>query len=225
MPSQTRSSLVSLASFRIRDPNNDEYTVAQVQAAIQWAQEQFVLDTRALRDSTTGSTVANQQEYALPTDVMDIIRLAVSGVELQRISKADLDFYNTARWDQTYGTTPIYFYVDLDPNNQKYGFYPIPSASGSSDIAIEYVKIPPVLSSDSSVPLDGHTLLIPFHNALAELAALDLLKNKTDPVFNLIKADCRRAYNDAVSDCIETFKHLEQTENLRFKGGRYHKGL
>jgi hypothetical protein len=225
LPSQTRSSLSTLTSLLIDDTSNQAFTAAQVLAKIEEAQERFVLDTRVLRDVATGSSVSRQQEYALPSDFMDVIRLSIDGAELTRVSKADLHFiFRGTRWDQTYGT-PSHYYVDLDPNNQKYGLYPIPTGSGSSDISIEYVKMPPVLSSDSSVPFDGHTLLIPYHNSLAYWAAKELLMIRPSQE-NLVRIQqYTKRYEDEVSNCIETFKHLEQSQGLRFKGGRHHKGL
>ena len=210
------------------DPSNQRSSASDKQDLLQEAQEQFVLDTRVLRDSTTDSTVANQQEYSLPSDVMDIIRIGIAGIEKGRISKADLDFYNSARWDQTQGT-PQYYYVDLDPNNKKFGLYPYPTASGSSDIAIEYLKIPPTLSADSSVPLDSHTLLTPYHNALAYYAAANLCRTGRSgfPLQDaLIKGNGYWGeYERLVSHCIETFKHMEQSQGWRMIGGRYHKNL
>lgn len=227
MPSQTRSSLVTLVRRLIddRDSSGGRFTDAEIQAEIEESQVWFVLNTRVLRDSTTDTSVAGTQEYALPSDVMDLVRMAHKGVELGRISKADLDFYHSDRWDQLNGT-PTKFYVDLDPNNKKYGLYPIPeSGDAGANVAIEYVKIPPTLTSDASVPLDGHTLLIPYHNCLAERAAFKLLENQPSQE-NLVKMQTfQKAYEDAVSHCIETFKHLEQSQGWRFKGGRYHKGL
>lgn len=225
MPSQTRATLTTLVSLLIDDPANTRFSTTQVQDKIQEAQERFVLDTRALRDSTTDTVVDGTQEYSLPSDVLDIVRMAHKGVELVRISKADLDFYTTARWDQTTGT-PTYFYVDLDPNNKKYGLYPIPTANDAGAyLALEYVKIPPTLSSDSSVPLDSHTLLTPYHNSLAYWAAKELLMINPSQE-NLVRVQqYSRRYEDEISHCIETFKHLEQSQGWRFKGGRYHKGL
>jgi hypothetical protein len=225
LPSQTRLSLSTLTSLLIDDPSNQAFTAAQVLAKLEEAQERFVLDTRALRDLATGSAVAQQQEYSLPSDIMDIVRLSVDGAELTRISKADLAFlFRGSRWDQTYGT-PSHYYVDLDPNNKKYGLYPIPTSAGSSNITIEYVKMPPTLSGDSSVPLDAHTLLIPYHNSLAYWAAKELLMIRPSQE-NLVRVQqYTKRYEDEVSNCIETFKHLEQSQGWRFKGGRYHKGL
>lgn len=225
MPSQTRATLTTLVGLLIDDPSNDAFTTTQVQDKIQEAQERFVLDTRTLRDSVTDTVVANQQEYALPSDVLDVIRASHKGVEIRRISKADLDFSFSDRWDQTTGT-PKYFYVDLDPNNKKYGLYPIPLADDAgANLAIEYVKLPPTLSSDSSVPLDGHTLLAAYHNSLAYWAAKELLMIRPSEE-NLVRIkQYTDRYTDEISHCIETFKHLEISEGWRFKGGRYHKGL
>lgn len=225
MPSQTRALLTTLTSLLIDDPSNQAFTTAQVQAKLEEAQERFVLDTRVLRDSATpASVVSGTAEYNLPSDVMDIIRVAVDGVELDRISKADLDFYSSSRWDQTTGT-PRYYYVDLDPNNKKFRLYPTPDTSGSSNLTVEYVKMPPTLSADASVPLDGHTLLIPYHNSLAYWAAKELLMIRPSQE-NLVRVQqYTKRYEDEVSNCIEAFKHLEQSQGWRMIGGRYHKGL
>lgn len=225
MPSQTRSSLVSLVNLLVDDVSQQRFTAAQVQAKIQEAQERFVLDTRALRDILSDSTVASQQEYSLPTDILDPIRLSVDGVEMTRISKADLDFlFGDARWDQTIGT-PSHYYVDLDPNNKKFGLYPIPASAGSSNIAMEYVKLPPALSGDSDVPLDSHTLLAPYHNALAYWAAAELLVINPSQESLAKMGAFKKRYDDETSHCIELFKHMEMPQQWRFRGGRYYKGL
>jgi len=209
----------------LHDISNQEFTTTQIQDKLQEAQERFVLDTRVLRDSTTDTSVDGTQEYALPSDVMDIVRVAHKGVELRRISKADLDFYTTERWDDDSGT-PLYYYVDLDPNNKKYGLYPIPTgADAGANVAIEYVKIPPTLSTDSSVPLDGHTLLVPYHNALAYFAAKELMVTDPSRENSARVGAYAKRYSDEVSHCIETFKHMEQSEGWRLKGGRYHKNI
>lgn len=225
MPSQTRASLQALLNLLIDDPNDRLFTSAQKQAKLQEAQERFVLDTRVLRDTSTITIIDGTQEYALPSDVMDIERVVHNGVELKRKSKAELDFLASGRWDQDAGT-PVYYYVDLDPNNQKMGFYPIPQAQDAgANTPVEYVKIPPALTTDASIPLDGHTLLIPYHNSLAVWAAKELLWIRPTQE-NMVKCQhYQQRYEDEVSHCIETFKHLSQSDSWRLMGGRYHKGL
>lgn len=226
MPSQTRSSLVTLVNLLVDDPSQQRFTAAQVQAKIEEAQERFVLDTRVLRDAISETAVAGTAEYDLPTDVLDIVWLAHKGLKLTRISKADLFFYKSAdRWDDDSGT-PRYYYVNLDPNDKQYGLFPIPTAADAgANISGEYLKIPPSLSADASVPLDGHTLLTPYHNSLAYWAAKELLTiNPSQEGLVKVKAYDKR-YSDEISHCIETFKHMEQSEGWRMVGGRYHKGL
>jgi len=209
------------------DPNNTRWSASKKQDAIQRAQEQFVLDTRALVDVHTDSIVAGTSEYSLPTDVLDITRLAISGKILERSSAFDLDLDTGFQdWTDDEGT-PCRYYVDLDPNNKKVRIYPKPQApdAGTNNLRIEYVKIPPSLSSDSSVPLDSHTLLAPYHDALAYWAAADLLKIRpTEQDLVMVRAHTGQ-YEEIVSQCIETFKRLGKRAPARMRGGRYHKGL
>jgi hypothetical protein len=223
MPSQTRDSLATLTSLLIDDPNNRLFTAAQVLAKLQEAQERFVLDTRVLRDNSVITLVAGTQEYDIPTDAMDIVRVLFNGVPLNRKSKFELSYLSgSSRWDQDSGT-PSDYYVDLDPNNKKIGLRPIPVSSG--DLPVEYVKIPPALSSGSSVPLDGHTLLVPYHNALAYWSAKELLLIRPSSDNIAKAATYNKEYKDLISDCIETFKHMEQSQSWRLMGGRYHLGI
>lgn len=225
MPSQTRSGLTTLVSLLIDDPANQQFSTTQVQDKIQEAQERFILDTRALTDNVTDTSVAGTQEYALQSDVLDIKRIAHNGIQLIRQSKFDIDLMRQANWSSDTGT-PKWYYVDLDPNNKKYGVYPIPQAGDAgANLAVEYIKIPPTLSADGSVPLDGHTLLAPYCNALAYWAAKELLIiNPTQE--RLVKiTQFTRMYEDLVSHCIETFRHLAEPQQWRMRSVREGKGL
>lgn len=230
MPSLTRSDLVSRIGDLIGDPENTRWTSTQKQNKIQEVQEQFVLDTRVLVDSQTETVVAGTSEYSLPSDVLDIIRVAHRGIRLQRLSKFELDNLYQSDWSDDEGT-PHSYYVDLDPNNKKLRLFPVPKAADAgANLVEEWVKIPPTLSSDASVPFDGHTLLVPYHMALAYKAASEFLKVElqNNPNGQGVLATIReyeREYNRLVSHCIETFKHLGETSPMRFRGGRYHKGL
>jgi hypothetical protein len=206
------------------DPTNARWSASKKQDKIQEAQERFVLDTRALTDNTTDTAVADQQEYPLPADCLDIKRLAHKGVLLTRKSKFDLDIAIWADWSQTKGT-PHYYYVDLDSNNKKYGLYPVPQGGDAgANLALEYVKIPPVMTSDSDVPFDSHTLLTPYHMAIAYWAAADLLRQDPSQANALKIAEYEKQYEKLVSDCIETFKDLAETRPMRMGGGRYFRG-
>lgn len=148
--------------------------------------------------------------------------MAHKGLDLKRISKFELDRYTQQDWTDDKGT-PRYYYVDLDPNNKKYGLYPIPKdADAGANVAIEYIKIPPSLSADSSVPLDSHTLLAPYHDALAYKAAANLLEIYPTQETIVMAEKYEAKYKDYVSHCIETFKGLSITQPVRMRGGRYH---
>lgn len=223
MPSLTRATLTTRIQLLINDPSAQRFTAAQYQDEIQKAQERFVLDTRALTDNTTETPVADQAAYNLPTDVLDVKRMAHRGLPLRRISKFELDRYTGQDWTDDKGT-PKFYYVDLDPNNKKYSLYPIPQGQDavSNSIAIEYIKLPPALSADASIPLDGHTLMVAYHDALAYKAAATLLDIFPTQESIVMSQRYEKHYSDLVSHCIETFKALSVTQPVRMRGGRYH---
>lgn len=211
----------------IGDPSNQKWSASKKQEIIEDAQEAFVLDTRTLRDTATTTVVDGTQEYSLPSDVLDVIRMAHKGIRLRRLSKFDLDtLYATGRdWTQDSGT-PSAYYVDLDPNNKVFGLYPKPAAGDAgANLTMEYVKMPPVLTSDSSVPLDSHTLLITYQMAIAYWAAAYFLDIRPDQQAVFSASRYKKKYDELVSQCIETFKSLEDSVPLRMRGGRYFKGI
>ena len=156
MPNLTRSDIQSLINQYINDPNDSLWTAAQKQAKIQEAQEQFVEDTQALTDTQSFSVVAGTNAYALSTDTLDILRVGLNGVKLRRYAKFDLDILTRGNWAVTTGT-PVSYYVGYTSTNKNLVLYPIPTANdaGSSNLVVEYVKVPPTLSSDSSTPLNS----------------------------------------------------------------------
>lgn len=226
MPNLTRSDLEDRINEIINDPNDSQWTAAQKQAKIQEAQEQFVEDTQALTDTQSFSVVAGTNAYALSTDTMDILRVGLNGVKLRRYAKFDLDILTNGNWSVTTGT-PVAYYVDYTSTNKNLTLYPIPTSgdAGTSNLVVEYVKVPPTLSSDSSTPLNSQTLLQPYLMALAYYAASEFLSADNDPQ-KWIKADrYKKMYRDKVSDCREIFVALSDTVPMRMRGGRYFKGL
>ncbi len=207
------------------DPSNQEWSASKKQDQIQEAQERFVLDTRALVDSSTTTTVDGTSEYDLPTDVLDITRMAHKGVRLRRLSKFELDSLYQSDWTTTTGT-PTAYYVDLDPNNKKFRLYPIPTGNDAgANLLVEWIKIPPTLTSDSGVPFDGHTLMTPYHMAIAYKAAAELLKTNVNESRAAKITLYEREYLKLVDHCIDTFKQLAITTPMRMRGGRYFKGV
>jgi hypothetical protein len=154
---------------------------------------------------------------------LDVRRLAHRGIRLRRVSKFDLDTLFKSDWSDDTGTPEAYF-VDLDPNNKKYRLYPIPQAADAGAyLSVEYIKIPPALTNDTDVPLDSHTLLGPYHMALAYWSAAELLKQNPNEAriakINLFE----REYQKLVTHCEETFKAMGESQPMRMRGGRYFK--
>jgi hypothetical protein len=230
MPNLTRVNLVARIGDLIGDPSNVQWTAAQKQAKIDEWQEQFVLDTRALKDVQTTPIVSGTYEYDLPSDVMDILRVSHNGLKLERVSAYDLDVLYDANWADDTGT-PTKYFVDLDPDNKKIRVYPIPQSEDASySLIIEYVKMPPALADDTSVPWNSHTLMTPYHMAIAYGVAADLLRPRllADPNPQPIQATIREyehQYDKLKGDCIETFKAMGESSPLSFAVGRYFKNL
>jgi len=205
----------------IGDPSNQRFTTSQLQAEIQRWQEQFVLDTKCLVDVDTDSIVAGTRSYDLPTDILDTVRVAVNGIKLERTSKYDLDVLNNQDWSSFTGT-PTKYYIDLDPNNKKIIFDRTPQSgdAGTNNLIQEYIKLPPALSSDSDVPLDGHTLLGAYHDAIAYGAAASLLNIQPDQAALVMAGQYEKKYMKSVDHCIENFKNLGNPSPINIYRGR-----
>jgi hypothetical protein len=102
--------------------------------------------------SATTSTVANQQEYELPSDVDKVlmVNIAYDGTNwlrakpLDNINQISVHSSGTAGFSQA----EPYFYLLGD----YIGFAPIPDAVGTNNIKMWYVYTPTELSADSDVP-------------------------------------------------------------------------
>ena len=222
MPALTRLQIQALICDIVNDPSNTRWSAARKQAAIQVAMEMFVEDTRALTDVQSFSVVAADNSYALSTDTLDIIRVTHNGLPLQRMSKFDLDAKTGTNWTLTNGT-PINYYVDYTSTNKDIILYPVPQGgdAGTNNLVLEYLKVPPTLSSDSSVPLNSQSLLQPYSMALAYQAATFFLRSSTDPKDWQKAAIFNSLYEEQVSLCREIFRPLNESEPRRLRGGRY----
>jgi hypothetical protein len=226
MPSLTRSDLVTRIGDLVGDPDHTRWTEPKKQQKIDEWQENFIVDTKALKDVLSTPVVSGTSEYDLPTDILDILRASHNGLPLSRTSEYDLDAKSRSNWSLVTGT-PTDFYVDLDPDNKKYRLYPIPSTPDASyPVIMEYVKIPPSLTTDASVPFNGHTLMTPYHMAIAYGAASDFLKmelrdNPNAQAVALTISAYGREYDKLKIQCIETFKAMGNAEPIQFARGRY----
>lgn len=222
MPSYTRSELVTQVSELIGDASNQQWSVIQIQDRLQKAQEKFVSDTRCLRDVLSLNIVAGTSRYTLNTDTFDVVRVGISGRSpLKKISEFDLDMYVGGDWSSTNGS-PSHYYVDTNLINKHVTLYPIPQASdaGTSNLIIEYVKVPTVMASDSSYAFDGQGLLNPYIDGIIFYAASQILFASNNPA-DWTKANIMiKQYDSKVTECITLFNDLSETTpmHLRISG-------
>lgn len=226
MPALTLADVRTQVSLLTQDPNNTRWTAAQKNSQVQVSMEQFVEDTRALTDTQSFSIVSGTRTYALSTDTFDILRVTHNGLPLLRMSKFDLDSFTHLDWTQT-GGTPKQYFVDTTSTNKYITLYPNPQGGdvGNNNLVVEYVKVPPTLSSDTDNPLNGQVLLQPYLMALAYHGAAFFLKSSNNPADWAKGAEYMKTYEGYVSDCKETFKSLSQSEPLRMRGGRFFKDV
>lgn len=219
MPNYTRANLVTQVSELIGDASNQQWSTNQIQDRLQKAQEKFVSDTRALRDTQSFSIVSGTNTYDLSTDTFDIVRVGLTGKGvLKRIGKFDLDLLIGGNWASVNGT-PSSYYVDVSSTNKKLTLYPIPQSAdaGTNNLVVDYVKVPPVMASDSDAPLNGQTLLQPYLDALSYFAAAQILYASNNPT-DWTKANVMmKQYDSKVTECITLFNDLSETTPLRLK--------
>lgn len=150
-----------------------------------------------------------------------MVRVAHNGNKLNRTSEYDLDVLYKQSWTSNQGT-PSSYYIDLDPNNKKIILFPIPKAGdvGVDNLVMEYIKLPPALSGDSSVPFDSHTLLAVYHDAIAYGAAASLLNIVPSQESLVMIGQYEKKYGKAVDHCIENFKNLGDKSPMNIFRGR-----
>jgi hypothetical protein len=151
--------------------------------------------------------------------------MTYDGIEIRRTSKFDLDISYGSAWGNEPAGTPQYYYVLLEPARINFSLFPKPDSAGTNNISVEYIKIPDVLTGDSSVPFDSHTILYPYHMAIAYWAAADLLRVQPTQEAIVMISQYQKQYDKFVSDCIETWTQMGDTTPMRMRGGRYFKGL
>ena len=85
------SSLQTEISRKLNDTSNDRWSTTILTSRINLIIRDIVLRTKCLRETGTDSIIANQQEYALPSGYVDMIRVTLDGKELTYVDKKELD--------------------------------------------------------------------------------------------------------------------------------------
>ncbi len=191
-------------------------------AALNLAQQQFVIDTKCLwKDQTTAAITPGTAAYALPTDFLWEKLVMYNGVPLQPASRAALArTHQGSRWDTITGT-PTNYCIDPDVSKSDILLFPIPAANDIYDLVLTYYAYPLDMSSSTDIPLNATPLLTQFHLAIAAWAGWYLLATEdADPKVQANRKQLLDIYNDLVSQCTDTFKNTV-SEPIRMRGVRY----
>src|SRR6266542_1596244 len=145
----------------------DDHIVKWIDAACREITSQ---NDETLRKQATAATVANQADYALPTDLLKLHGVKYRGITLEYLSIQAADQYIFDRSAASYpvGVPTHYWIWDL------LSLYPAPSAGGASDLTILYTRRPTAytdLATAPDVPEQYHNRIVEY--CIAQTAELD----------------------------------------------------
>jgi hypothetical protein len=216
-----RSQIRTLASLFVSDPNFTRYTETQYNDAIDRAQEQFAVDSKAYyKDAGTYTVVAGTATYDLPEDFWLDKIVTHKGLELKPISRVTLLRDNGDDWTDDVGT-PTHYIIDPEQARRQIRLYPIPQADDTgSNLILTYYAIPAAIGSDSASPWGSSSLMSPFHIAVAYLAAWFLLAyNDMTPEISAKMSTFYEKYQDKVTEAIDVFGNTK-SEPIKIRGVR-----
>ncbi len=222
------TSLTTWASQFAGDPNQSRYT-GKYTNAINEAQVQFALDSKALFKDQIWSVVSGQSAYALPSDFMYEKKVTIStinssdaGIALTPISRAALEFAQTDHdWTQDTGTPKMYI-IDPETARNSMTLYPQPQGAdaGTNNLRLTYYPYPTLLVNGTDVPLNATGNLIQFHRAIAAYAAWLLTAIEIQDQNTLAKrSGLKKIYEDAATEATDKYGNSSQMQ-LRLQGGR-----
>jgi hypothetical protein len=86
----------------VKNEGSFDVTDAQAVAWLNRRHERMIIRARAYRKTTTLTTVASQRDYTLPTDMVEVLEVAVDGAPYGRAHHTDL-LYGSQGWVQLSG--------------------------------------------------------------------------------------------------------------------------
>lgn len=216
-----RSDLYTLIGSLTNDPSHERYSTTDLDTELDNSQDKWNIHAKIIKDTVTLTVVDGTNDYAisgLTGTPIEFLRVTHKGVELVRRDKSYFDMFASDDWSDDTGT-PKYYYIDAsDPDSQKIYLYPIPrSEDAGANLVVEYVKRHTPMASDSSLPFNDNSLLVPYHWGLAYDVSSRLLAR--DPsAENVAKADAyNKQANNVLAEVIQTFKAQEREQPLRVR--------
>jgi hypothetical protein len=203
------------------DPDLTRHSAADYLTALNRAQEQFALDTRALWKDKTWTSVSGTATYDLPTDFMFEDSAMFDGKGIDPISRRDFAVLSPGvDWTLEIGT-PTRYLIDPEEAQKKILLYPIPTANDASKtISMRYFPLPTALAADTDTPLNSSALMAQFHIGLAAYAAwLLLLTEEMTPAILQKRRELLTIYADASTKATDLFKNTVSAP-WRMRGSR-----
>jgi hypothetical protein len=134
-----------LGDLGLRD--NTVITSGDVGNWMNAAQRRLAVDTHAFIASWNIQTVSGTAEYVMPSDAngtaLSILEATYQGAPLRPVNVAQLYSYNY-RWHTAAASTPLGYYQH---GAGSIGLYPAPSASGTADLVVWAIAIPPQVTA------------------------------------------------------------------------------
>jgi hypothetical protein len=175
------SSLITQARARINETSTTFHTEANLIAYANESQKYVVRETKCLEGSSTSAVVSGTQDYALPSDLLQIRRITFDGIKLFPINFVDLDEAELDETDIT-GAPANYFIW-----NDSIYLYPIPGSSDAGKyLKIFYYKAPVAITASTDAI---ETKPVYDDVIVAYMTYLALVKDSESDLSNLDKAD------------------------------------
>lgn len=165
------------------DSTNSNFTDSEIYDYLNQAIRFLGTEMEWPLQTAEATSVLDQAVYSLPEDFISLIDIYFDNLDLPVIERADLSAKRTD-WQDADSSKPQYAYK---ADNAKVGLWPPPDADNAGlIIQIQYIKVPPDLSDDSTAP-DLHVAFqdcLPFYAAaLCEIKAGNT--KRSDYMFSL----------------------------------------
>jgi len=190
-------SVKSEAQFDVTDPQ-----------ALTWLDRRhktMVLRARALRKTTSLVTVANQRDYALPADIVEIMEVNVDGLPYGRATHTDLS-YGAQGWVALSGIGGVVASEEDSSGGPEIALYPTPTQAGLS-VLVRGVWRPSSLAVGNDA-----TLIVPdeYQDALISGAIATGLKRQE------YRPDLAQGFEQEFDNACEEFRRRTAR---RYRGG------
>lgn len=138
-----------------RQFGDEDFAQIQQSDVINWvndAMREIANQNDLLQKQGTASTVANQTQYTLPTDILNLHRVAYLGFALRPISVEEADELitgNSQSITQGYPTgTPSHYWIFAG----KINLFPAPDTAVTSGLILNYTRQPAPVTSTTDTP-------------------------------------------------------------------------